>query len=1048
MISALQTHSDIIEQFRAAMHERDINVIGEIIADGKLHRYRVDGDKKGQRNAWAVLHLDGNKPAGAFGCCRRYGTDQKFTWSGKATKPLTAAERRELRKRMERQKAERAEAERARHAAAAAEAERIWDAAEECTEHPYLTRKQIQSHGLRVGVWEKVHPETGEVRLISKRALLVPIRDAKKRIHSLQAIFPSKLLGDRDKDYLTDGAKEGLFYSFGTPQKLDGKLVIIICEGYATGASLHEATGHAVIVAFDAGNLLPVARVIRARFPDALIVMAADNDRWTVKPINNPGVTRAREAAEAIGGMVAVPDFTNFAGNPTDFNDLCASEGARAVKAIIDDTLDEATRVLPLWLVPKCGSAELDQIQFAVDGLATFDSELAGRLSRRGAVLVEYNGSGDLCAALESAAQFMPNAVVQVLADPKQERETVQIAQENGVSVRLPQAGVSWATAIWADLCAVTGSQTLRWMAAQTDAADDEKAAGAVARASAGQHATTADSLESGFTVLGGARDAKTIYIFSHSSRQIMDLRAGSIREGDLLALLPDVNWWELEFPKKGGIDVKQAISFLVQRAHARGVFNPDVKRGRGGWTDAGRTVLHLGDRLIVDGVETALTKIKSKSIYPANFALPSPSAIPLSDDEARRILQIAGRFRWKRPASAALLSGWIALAPLCGALRWRPHVWVTGGTGSGKTSLMTQFVHELVNGGPDGHAGWAQFLNGNSTDAGVRQDLQDDALPVLFDEFEGAEEQDARRVQNMLALARQASSNTAARTVKGTPGGQAMAFRTRSMFAFSSVGVSLKQQADVERISVLDLRPKRDGFEAGAWERIVEELATLRRDGYAGRLLRRSINLLPVTLKNIQTFAAVAANRFGSQRDGDQYGTLLAGAWSLHSSAEVTAEQARHWIGSFEWADFIDEGEGRASVIDAMFGKAVRLNSGEQVLFGALVRRADHRDVEGVQVTPETASAALALYGVRVSSGWMYVSNKGTASRAELLKGTHFASPDTLRRSLREMPGADNSGNKAVHFPGIGTDKCSRVPLKSILVDGEDQAEVNGEQF
>ncbi|MDO3558278.1 toprim domain-containing protein [Ralstonia pseudosolanacearum] len=482
-MSAAQTltESDVIDQFCAAMREQDISVSpADIEPDGKLHRIHVDGDPKNVKNGWYCLHID-ERPAGEFGCNRRYGHDHKFKWSAKQkARRFTAEERKAYRDRMERKRAEREAELAARHAAAAALARQLWDAASDCETHPYLERKQIQSHGLRVGKWEKIDEETGDVRLISKQALLVPIRDTKKQIHSLQAIFPRKLMGGRDKDYLTGGNKAEHFYSIGKPVEFEGRIVIIICEGYATGASLHEATGHAVIVAFDAPNLLPVAQAIRARFPDAIIIIAADNDQWTLTPVNNPGVTRAREAALAIGGLVAVPPFQHEEGKqdedgkwsgPNDFNDLKAREGADAVKSIIDDTLDEATRVLPLWLVPKADPADLDRIQFSVDGLATFDPSLTGRISRRGAVLVEYSGAGDLHAAIEKASRFMPSAVVQVLADPKQERETVQIAQEAGVSVRMPQTGVSWADALWEDFCGMTGSQALMGMAAQVEAA-------------------------------------------------------------------------------------------------------------------------------------------------------------------------------------------------------------------------------------------------------------------------------------------------------------------------------------------------------------------------------------------------------------------------------------------------------------------------------------------------------------------------------------------------------------------------------------------------
>src|SRR3546814_4223950 len=118
--------------------------------------------------------------------------------------------------------------------------------------------------------------------------------------------------------------------------------------------------------------------------------------------------------------------------------------------------------------------------------------------------------------------------------------------------------------------------------------------------------------------------------------------------------------------------------------------------------------------------------------------------------------------FRWTKPGSAALLSGWVALAPLCGALRWRPHVWLTGGAGSGKTTVLNEYVHPLM-------AGCDLFAQGNSSEAGIRQELKADALPVLFDESEQNDEREAARVQAVLALNRQASTESEAKTFKGT---------------------------------------------------------------------------------------------------------------------------------------------------------------------------------------------------------------------------------------------------------------------------------------
>ncbi|WP_291770330.1 PriCT-2 domain-containing protein [Castellaniella sp.] len=157
-----------------------------------------------------------------------------------------------------------------REAEAAKRAARIWNEAGPADDdHPYLLRKHVPAYGLRIGRWERLDRETGEVHFI-ENALLIQIRDMGKKIHSLQAVFPSNdnVLG-RDRDYLPGGAKQGHFFAIGQPRTIDGKKTIVIAEGYATSASIHQCTGYATIVAFDASNLEPVANVIRKRIPDA-----------------------------------------------------------------------------------------------------------------------------------------------------------------------------------------------------------------------------------------------------------------------------------------------------------------------------------------------------------------------------------------------------------------------------------------------------------------------------------------------------------------------------------------------------------------------------------------------------------------------------------------------------------------------------------------------------------------------------------------------------------------------------------------------------------
>ena len=193
----------------------------------------------------------------------------------------------------------------------AARAARIWTCARPAPEnHPYLVAKQAAPLALRMD---------------ARHRLVVPLQDIDGRIYSLETIAP-----DGAKRFLAGGAKKGHFAVVGfDPAPLSEPTgPVLICEGWATGASLHIATGHTVIAAMDAGNLMPVAEALRARFPAADLVLVADND---AKPDRdgNPGVEAARKVALAVDGRLAVPE------PPGDANDLFCAEGADAVAALV-----------------------------------------------------------------------------------------------------------------------------------------------------------------------------------------------------------------------------------------------------------------------------------------------------------------------------------------------------------------------------------------------------------------------------------------------------------------------------------------------------------------------------------------------------------------------------------------------------------------------------------------------------------------------------------------------------------------------------------------
>ena len=242
----------------------------QLIADGKLHRAHVEGDKSGTKNGAYIIHTDGN-PAGWF---MHYPTGIKGNWtlSGKS-ESLTKAIRAEI----DRERQRRSVEQQARHEEAVIKAVYIWSRSTPVINHQYLTKKHVEPNGVRL---------YGD-------ALVISIYDENKRLVNLQFIN-----ADGTKRFLSGGRKKGCFSVIGKPDASD---IIQICEGWATGASLHEATGHFTVIALDAGNLKPVAQVIRRLYPNHEIIICGDNDESEV------GQEAARLAALACGGKYILP---------------------------------------------------------------------------------------------------------------------------------------------------------------------------------------------------------------------------------------------------------------------------------------------------------------------------------------------------------------------------------------------------------------------------------------------------------------------------------------------------------------------------------------------------------------------------------------------------------------------------------------------------------------------------------------------------------------------------------------------------------------------
>lgn len=275
-----------ISEFLEAMGAagiRPVECIADKLASGDPVRFRAEGDKPGRRNGWAWLHLDG-VPAGVF---RHYRLGIRMVWrAGSDYRSITPAERRAIITRVRENEARRKVETQAKQDAAAGVARDLWcGAGKPDPAHGYLARKSLPPLGLR---------QQGD-------ALLVPMVDPGFRLWNVQRVYP-----DGRKLFLSGGRTHGLFWPHGIFWQDDTLSAgpLVIGEGFATMAAIHQATGYGVVAAMSAYNLDTVARAMRKLFPIRALIVAADDDCHLSE---NIGLNIAQSVAEAIGAKLATP---------------------------------------------------------------------------------------------------------------------------------------------------------------------------------------------------------------------------------------------------------------------------------------------------------------------------------------------------------------------------------------------------------------------------------------------------------------------------------------------------------------------------------------------------------------------------------------------------------------------------------------------------------------------------------------------------------------------------------------------------------------------
>lgn len=523
----------------------------------------------------------------------------------------------------------------------------------------------------------------------------------------------------------------------------------------------------------------------------------------------------------------------------------------------------------------------------------------------------------------------------------------------------------------------------------------------------------------------------------SGDSGQVTRITRGQHLSSVIMISLCDLDIWTAVYPRLNsegqviGVSWKDVVNDIFRKQHRVGIFDPTRIRGIGAWVDSDRCIFHLGDRLVVDGkTYSVFDPPASKYLYQRLPRKIGPgNAHPLTVEQGHAILQMAERFCWEEPISATLLAGWVALAPICGALQWRPHVWLQAIAGSGKSTVINRFVKPLL-------SDLRLSVVGATTEAGIRQTLNCDAIPVTFDESEGNLKKDAERIQSVLALARIASSEGVGVTLKGSAGGESTQYNIRSMFFLSSIVTALRQGADESRFCVVTLRvPEHLSTEERErdWKKLEADLIAFITEDLGQSLAARMIRLIHMVREATKVFASATTRALGSARSGDQIGALMAGAWALWNDHAPTEAEAANLIANADWGQqriqVEESGGDQRRCLDLILQYRLRVEVDGGTLsrtVAELIELADGCVNPLDPISPAAAEAELGRNGLRVYEDRLFVSNtaKGVAN---MLRDTPWADQG-WGNLLGSLPGAVK--NRMSRFKGLAQPtRCVSLP-------------------
>jgi len=396
--------------------------------------------------------------------------------------------------------------------------------------------------------------------------------------------------------------------------------------------------------------------------------------------------------------------------------------------------------------------------------------------------------------------------------------------------------------------------------------------------------------------------DAESYHFLQGGQQQEVTIRKGAFTTSMLQELTGSLAWWAIQgaVNKNGGIDLPHAQELIMEMQAKAGLFDPEYLRGSGVWIDRGEIIINDGGQIItLDGHSIPLEGYAGQAAYlrsKVNF-LPMQGDDSTAD-EGRRLQELFDAQGFSRPLESVAALGWSLIAPFGGILSWRPHLWLSGRKGTGKTYVLENLVKPIC--GPFAHCG-----SGKDTEAGIRRTLNMDARPVILDEMEPKSRPAKENVSKILDLARNAAGDGSGRVTMASGTGT-QTFLIRSCFAFASINMPEEGAAIASRIISVELSPPKNE------DRKIAESKRLYGPAMKepARYLRRIFHALPRIMQDIEYLRDTLTPILDGRRDADLWAPILSAAWAIQSNETIQTADGMEWLMPLVDARYKQKGE------------------------------------------------------------------------------------------------------------------------------------------